>query len=145
LSARRKPREEPGARTVSRTNAIKVGSSSKIRVANAEVLAMKRSSRQSKNWLDEYLPNDEPQGDLVDRANMVAEAFRLRSLYATLGLLQRSDKAKRRRTINRKCERCGKRIPKERLRIVPSTTRCVSCQRFFEQRRGLCTSFNRLF
>ena len=107
---------------------------------------MKRLSKQSKRWFDESMPNDEQKGDIVDRANVVAEAFRLRSLYAILGSSRRSGKAKRRRTINRKCERCGQRIPKGRLRIVPTTTRCVACQKLFErQRRGLCTSFNHLY
>lgn len=56
---------------------------------------MKCLSKQSKEWL-ECAPNDEPRGDIVDVANVVAEAFRLHSLYATLGLSRRSGKAKRR-------------------------------------------------
>lgn len=105
---------------------------------------MKRLNKQSKQWLDEYVPNDEPQGDIVDRANVAAEAFRLRSLDAMLGLSGRS--VKRRRGRNRKCERCGNHIPKQRLSILPTTTRCVVCQRVFEeQRRKLCISFNHLY
>jgi phage/conjugal plasmid C-4 type zinc finger TraR family protein len=105
---------------------------------------MKRLSKQSREWF-EYAPNDEPRGDIVDVANVVAEAFRLRSLYATLGLSKRSGKAKQRRTINCKCERCGGHIPKERLAAMPQATRCVSCQSFVEQqRRKLCTSFTHI-
>ncbi|MEW5719299.1 MAG: TraR/DksA C4-type zinc finger protein [Chloroflexota bacterium] len=112
----------------------------RMMVANAEVFPMKRLSRQSKQWLDEYLPNDEPQGDIVDRANVVVEAFRRRSLRATLGLLGQS--LEKRRTGNRKCERCGRRIPKGRLKVLPHTTRCVACQKLFEQqRRRRCTLF----
>ena len=103
---------------------------------------MKRSSRQSKNWLDEYLPDDEPQGDLVDRANVVAEAFRRRSLDVTLGRNERPSKFTRRRVKHRRCERCGKRIPPARLKVLPSATRCVACQRLIEQqRRRRCFSF----
>jgi phage/conjugal plasmid C-4 type zinc finger TraR family protein len=100
---------------------------------------MKRSGKQTKKWLDDYAPNDEPQGDLVDRANMVAEAFRRRSLAATLSLVKRANQ--RRRAKYRRCECCGKRIPKARLKILPHATRCVACQRIFEQRRRRCFSF----
>jgi len=94
---------------------------------------MKRLSEQTKQWQDEYLPNDEPQGDIVDRANVVVEAFHRRSLRATLGLLRQS--LEQRRTRNRTCERCGRRIPKGRLKVLPHTTRCVACQKLFEQQR----------
>ncbi len=106
---------------------------------------MKRVSKQAREWLDEYLPSDEPQGDVVDRANVVAEAFRRRSLEAMLGLFERTGTVKRKRARNRQCERCGKPITKERLRILPHTRRCVSCQRLFEsQRRKRCISFSPL-
>ncbi|MCX7839939.1 MAG: TraR/DksA C4-type zinc finger protein [Anaerolineae bacterium] len=98
---------------------------------------MKRSNKQQ--WLDEYLPNDEPQGDLVDRANVAAEAFRRRSLDAALSLMERTNR--RRRATYRRCKECGKRIPKARLQVLPHTTRCVVCQRIFEQRRKRCTLF----
>lgn len=99
---------------------------------------MKRLSKQTKNWRDEYLPSDEPQGDLVDRANVVAEAFRRQSLAATLSWVEH---ASRRRAKDRRCECCGKHIPKARLKILPHATRCVACQRIFEQRRRRCFSF----
>ncbi|HHY98045.1 MAG TPA: hypothetical protein GX509_04840 [Firmicutes bacterium] len=31
--------------------------------------------------------------------------------------------------MERKCEICGRAIPKERLEILPSTKRCVECAR----------------
>ena len=31
------------------------------------------------------------------------------------------------------CEDCGKQIPPQRLRVVPTATRCVDCQRKYEE------------
>lgn len=31
--------------------------------------------------------------------------------------------------MERKCELCGRRIPKERLQALPETKRCVDCSR----------------
>lgn len=31
------------------------------------------------------------------------------------------------------CEDCGKQIPLQRLRVVPTATRCVDCQRKYEE------------
>jgi len=104
---------------------------------------MKRLSKQSKEWL-EYLPNDESGGDIGDRANVLAELYRTQALQSVLGIYTSQSRNKRTHRKYRKCERCGKRIPKQRLAAWSRATRCIECQKQFEQalpnhRRFVCT------
>ncbi len=106
---------------------------------------MKRLSRrnlshkpkQQTSWADNYIVNDEPLGDFGDRASALARAYFSQALHRLLG--PRMQQVKRTRS-HRRCEQCGKVIPKERLHAMPKATRCVSCQRSLEQRRQICIS-----
>jgi DnaK suppressor protein len=73
----------------------------------------------------------------------VDQADREISALAHYSLLERKNKELRKiETLIRgiaedeefgRCEECGKRIPDERLLIVPEATRCVPCQREMEK------------
>ena len=80
--------------------------------------------------ISNYFVNDEPLGDIADRANALVETYRAQALQAALSLRTQQIKRGRRR---RRCEQCRKPIPEERLAILPRTRRCVSCQKCVEQ------------
>lgn len=99
-------------------------------------------SKQTVPWIHSCFANDEPHGDIADRANVFAEAYRSQALHRVLNSHARQNKRERRRW--RKCEHCGEYIPKERLAAWPRATRCIKCQKQFEQalpnhRRLVCT------
>jgi phage/conjugal plasmid C-4 type zinc finger TraR family protein len=79
--------------------------------------------------------NDEPRGDIGDRANALAEAYRLLAISRVLGKQTEVKKIEKTTGEPHKCERCGKPIPKARLKVLPRTTLCVECRKLLEQER----------
>ena len=76
-------------------------------------------------------PADEPEGDIIERANADAEAELQIRLHATDGRLLRAIKdalGRIRAGTFGICDACKKRISKARLEAVPWTHLCTKCK-----------------
>ncbi len=66
--------------------------------------------------------------DIIDRAQAAEQRFRDRAL---------SRRVPRYQTGSDICEDCGKEIPPERRRVLPSATRCITCETLKEKNYGM--------
>lgn len=106
---------------------------------------LKSIAGQATSWINCLASNDEPRGDIGDRANALAEVYRLLAICRVLGMQTSMKKTERKPRKPHSCERCGKPIPRARLKALPKTTLCVECQKLLEQghpnhRRVVCIS-----
>jgi len=90
---------------------------------------------QAIGWINCLASNDEPRGDIGDRANAFAEAYRLLAICRVLGMQTSVKKIEKTPRKPHTCEKCGKPIPWARLKVLPRTTLCIECRKHLEQER----------
>jgi DnaK suppressor protein len=79
----------------------------------------------------EHAVNDEPLGDVADRAQWFTEIYQAEALQKVMReetLQERKALQRKEQGLQTQCEQCGQPIPEERLVVLPSATRCVPCQ-----------------